>query len=74
MRSSGNGILTVSMPLAAGQKADVRIVNIAGMTVATATVSSASATIEARLAPGVYMAVGMAGDGKAYKAKPFAVR
>lgn len=74
VRSSGNGILTVSMPLAAGQKANVRIVNMAGMTVATATVSSASATIEARLAPGVYMAVGMAGDGKAYKAKPFAVR
>lgn len=72
--SAGRGRLRIDLPKAEGRNTKVSIVSMAGVTVKTVTLSSQSATVEANLAPGVYMAVAKTGDGRTLKTKPFVAR
>lgn len=71
--SAGEGNLRVAMPLKAGETATLRIINMAGITVATANVNSQSALVNANLQSGIYVAVATTSAGNTLKSKAFTV-
>lgn len=71
---AGRGRLRVDVSADGAGSVELRIVNMAGITVNTFTVGSGTTVVEAGLAPGVYMAVGKTAAGRVLKAKPFVAR
>ena len=66
--------LTISLPLENAETAEVKIVNTAGIMVASTIVNGQIASYKVNLMPGVYVAIAKTSAGRIYKAKPFVIR
>ena len=66
--------LTISLPLENAETAEVKIVNTAGIMVASTIVNGQITSYKVNLMPGVYVAIAKTSAGRIYKAKPFVIR
>lgn len=66
--------LTISLPLENAETAEVKIVNTAGIMVASTIVNGQIASYKVNLMSGVYVAIAKTSAGRIYKAKPFVIR
>lgn len=66
--------LTISLPLENAETAEVKIVNTAGIMVASTIVNGQITSYKVNLMPGVYVAIAKTSAGRIYKAKPIVIR